>query len=74
MPRGDAWHGMGFALKQEVAPPPMNSLEAHEIANGRTVMRYPDLCVLDNGRTAGGTRGRGQLGLVPCRDGASPLW
>jgi hypothetical protein len=52
----------------------MGSLEAHEIANGRTVVRHPDLCVPDNGRTAGGTRGRGQLELVPRGDGASAVW
>jgi hypothetical protein len=52
----------------------MHSLEAHEIANGRTVVRHPDLCVPANGRTAGGTRGRGHLGLVPRGDGASAVW
>jgi hypothetical protein len=50
----------------------MHSLEAHEIANGRTVVRHPDLCVPANGRTAGGTRGH--LGLVPRGDGASAVW
>jgi hypothetical protein len=44
------------------APPPMGSLGAHEIANGRTVVRHLHMCVSDNGRTAGGTRGR--TGLV----------
>jgi hypothetical protein len=52
----------------------MHSLEAHEIASGRTVVRHPDLCVPDNGRTAGGTRGRGHLGLVPHGDGAAAVW
>jgi hypothetical protein len=52
----------------------MNSLEAHEIANGRTVVRHPDLCVPDNGQTAGGTRGRGQVQLVPHGYGASAVW
>jgi hypothetical protein len=50
---------------QVSTPPPMNALEAHEIANDRTVGRNPHLCVPDNGRTAGGTRDRGQLEWVP---------
>ena len=74
MPRLDARRGMGLALRQGAAPPPMNSLEAHEIANDRTVMRNLDLCVPDNGGTAGGSRGRAQLGLVPRGNGASALW
>jgi hypothetical protein len=39
---------------------------AHDLANGRTVVGDPDLCVSDDGRTAGGTRGRGRVGLVSC--------
>ena len=34
------------------------------MANGRTVVRHPHLCVSDNGRSAGGTRGGGHVGLV----------
>jgi hypothetical protein len=43
----------------------MHALEAHEIANTRTVGTNPDQCVPDNGWTAGGTRGRGHVELVP---------
>jgi hypothetical protein len=51
----------------------VDSLGAHEIANGRTGVWNPDLCVPDNGRTAGCIRGRGQVELVPRGDGASSL-
>jgi hypothetical protein len=44
----------------------MGSMEAHGIAKGRTVVRNPHLCVPDNGRITGGTRGRGHVGLVSC--------
>jgi len=47
----------------------MGSLEAHEIANGRTVVRNLHVCVSDIGRSAGGTRGRGHVGLVSRGDG-----
>jgi hypothetical protein len=35
------------------APPPMGSMRAQEIANGRTVVRHPHLCTSGNGRTCG---------------------
>jgi hypothetical protein len=50
------------------APPPVGSLEAHEISKGRTVVRNLHVCVSDIGRSAGGTRGRGHVGLVSCGD------
>jgi hypothetical protein len=34
-------------------PSPLASLEGHEFANGRTVVRTPNLCVPHNGQTAG---------------------
>ena len=34
------------------------------IANGRTLVRHPHVCVLNDGRTVGGARGRGHVGLV----------
>jgi hypothetical protein len=46
------------------APPPMGSMGVHKIANGRTVVRHPHVCVSDNGRSAGGTRGGGHVGWV----------
>ena len=51
----------------------MNSLEARDVANGRTVIRNPDLCVADNGQTAGGTCGRRHVELVSRGDSASSL-
>ena len=55
---------MGLALRQGV------SASTHGfdggrpiIANSRTVVRHPHVCVPHNGRTAGGTRGRGHVGL-----------
>ena len=52
----------------------MGSLGAHELANGRTVVRHPHLCVPDNGRIAGGTCGGGYMEVVPRGDGTSSRW
>src|SRR5918996_3995587 len=41
----------------------MGSTRGPIIANSRTVVRHPHVCVPHNGRTAGGTRGRGHVGL-----------
>ena len=66
MPQADTRHGIELALSgQGAAPPPMASLEAHEVINARAVVRIPDLCVPDNGQIVGRTRSQ----LNCCRVG-----
>jgi hypothetical protein len=56
------------------APPPVGSLGVYEIANGRTVVRHLHVYVSDNGRSAGGTRGRGHGDWRRVDMGAPWLW